>query len=233
MKTMQECWGEKYPFAESTEMEMDCSLQRACNWLFASYTWVKTSAVQHHGQNKGWALWTKNADLALSYQLAWKTTTCNRKQSYTVSSFLQTGGGEKSISLYFVLQCFLYGLRAIRYNHPSMSVLFGSVCLHTKCRFNTGHILSLMALCVCWVTFSIVCVLGFCLSTVWYVGINKLSNLTSECTHAHRYVVCLSLLQQHKLCVLPKYRIEEIEGKVRTDGSSCVGCNTYSGLLCA
>lgn len=63
---------------------------KSCGWLCDSYTKVKTSAIHHHGQNKGWTQWTKNADLALSYQLAWKTTTWNRKQGYMVSSFLQT-----------------------------------------------------------------------------------------------------------------------------------------------
>lgn len=104
-----------------------------------------------HGQNKGWAPWTKNADSALSYQLAWKTTTCYRKQSYTVSSFLQTGEGKKSIPLNLVP--LLYDPRAIKYNHPSLTVLMWvCLCPHLHIgRFNEWHTFSLLHLCVCWV----------------------------------------------------------------------------------
>lgn len=77
-------------YIESTE---PCGVHEPTMW--ASYTWVKTSALQQLTvKTKGWAPWTNNADSTLSCQLAWKTTTCNRKQSYKVSSFRQTGQEE-------------------------------------------------------------------------------------------------------------------------------------------
>lgn len=112
--TLSECRGENIPFLN----------QLNGNWLQPAECMFPTVCFLHwgqdkcypppHGQNKGWALWTENADSALSYQLDWKTATCNRKQSYTVSSFLHTGGEKKSWSLYLVLQCFLYDPRAIK-----------------------------------------------------------------------------------------------------------------------
>lgn len=85
-----ECWEGKV----LNQLDGNEQQQSACAWLCVFLHWGQDKCCPTpHGQNKGWAWWTKNADSALSFQLAWKTTTCNRKQSYTVSSFLQTGEG--------------------------------------------------------------------------------------------------------------------------------------------
>lgn len=93
----------RYRLASKKINHLDWTIQGSCTGLSASYSGVKTSAAQYqHGPNRGWALW-RHTTLSRRYPISWpERQPLATGNSYTVSSFLQTGGGKKSISLYLV-----------------------------------------------------------------------------------------------------------------------------------